>query len=100
LEYGTSDLLENKISDPSELRIARMANGATEVLSDFSIDLSQSMITAFYSPQSASLGLDQFGEFALVEPVPEPSSIAVFGAATLSLLGCARRRRCSKSPQT
>src|SRR5262249_24508685 len=86
IEYGEHQLFGNPAVDPSSLRIARLANGRMELLDDYINDTDNHIITGFYTPESQSSGLDQFGEFAVVQAVPEPSALTL--AAICALCAC------------
>ena len=90
IEYGATQLVGNPVLDASLLRIARLANGQAEILSDFVNDTARFVITGFYNPESPSSGLDQFGEFAVVQRAPEPSTMLLVGMAILGWAFCRR----------
>lgn len=94
IEYGQTQLFGNPVVDPSMLRMARLANGRAEILPDFINDTSNFVITAFYTPESASSGRDQFGEFAIIQ-VPEPSTLIPLGTGILCFgyHACWRRKQ-------
>lgn len=85
IEYGSLQLLGNPVEDPSALEIVRIANGQDYLLPTQLTD--SDFVSAFYAPDASAPGSDQFGEFAIVEPVPEPASFSVLlTAITLFLL--------------
>jgi hypothetical protein len=91
--YGPMMLVGNPPLNPDTLEIARIANGAFDILPVDSNDLATFTITSHYTPDSGSSGLNQFGAFALLESVPEPSSFVLCGVGSLVLLTYATCRK-------
>ena len=94
--YGSGPRLDNPLLNPAllnQLQIVRVADGNIVPLLMVSNDMVNGVISGFYDVPSGGLGLDQFGEFALIQVVPEPSSLALFGIGGLCLLGFVVRRR-------
>jgi hypothetical protein len=67
--------------------MVRISNGDIEFLATLLNDPSNDVLTASFTPNAPGSGADQFGEFALVEPVPEPVSAALHAAGIAALLG-------------
>ena len=104
IEYGEQQLIGNPVVDPSRLHLVCIANGDISFL-DYPEnrevnDLGNFVLFSSYFTNSADAGLDQFGEFAIVQAVPEPGTFALAiaaGAAGMVMAGCRRRRRDSRS---
>ena len=84
VQYGDLSGLGFGIVDPSLLRLVRIANGDYQFLSE-SNDLTRHLITGSYPVSGSPSGLDQFGEFMLVQAVPEPTTLVLLFAAALGL---------------
>jgi hypothetical protein len=81
LEFGSAALLGIPDSLLSDLRIVRIANDQDFLLpTNFS---SPDFLTGQYTPDSLGVSPDQFGEFAIVMPVPEPGAMTVFGVVLM-----------------
>jgi hypothetical protein len=93
IQYSEMQLFGN----PELLQIARFANGELQILETVFNDLENHIIFASYEASLGGAGVNQFGEFALIQlkPIPEPSTLALLGIGTLGLLGygCRRRKR-------
>jgi len=89
IEYGDVQLIGRPARDPAALRLARLTNGRQELLSDFVNDPQHHVLTAVYVPDSPGTGLEQFGEFVLVQVTPEPATLLLVlgGAAALAARG-------------
>jgi hypothetical protein len=85
IEFGDVQLVGNPVHDPRRLQIVRIANGQDFFLPTILIDTER--VSGAYSLDPSSMAGDQFGEFALVQAVPEPATL-VLAAAGLLLLLC------------
>lgn len=95
-EYGPGLLFGNPVIDPNRLELIWIANGRVEFLrDDFINDIGKFTISASYTPPSPESGFNQFGFFAVVQSVPEPSTIVLVGTglAALPAYGWRRSRR-------
>jgi hypothetical protein len=92
IEYGSASLLGIPSDVLRDLRIVRIANGQ-----DFLLPTSfatPDFLTGHYTPDSLGIAADQFGEFGVVAPVPEPSTTTVilFGFGLAGGLNWLRKR--------
>ncbi|MBV9157764.1 MAG: hypothetical protein JO097_15980 [Acidobacteriaceae bacterium] len=96
LEYGDPALQGLPTSLAQQLQLVHFANGLYVPLTSEFNDLGAFVFQGSYAPPSIGLSADQFGEFALVYPIPEPSSLtmilAVLVAAAAWRLACAKCR--------
>jgi hypothetical protein len=94
IEYGARQSWGPSIVDPQALSIVRVADGRLEFLSTDLNDTAADVITALYMANATIPGSDQFGEFALVEQIPEPSSamLLAIGMLGFSVLPLVSRR--------
>ena len=74
------------------LQLVRIANSQVTLLA-FTNDLTNHVLTATYEVSTADQGLDQFGEFAILQAVPTPGTLSLSILGVLCLLARARWRR-------
>jgi hypothetical protein len=88
IEYGTG--LPGWLA--SQLTLQHLADGRYVPFDQILNDPGAGVISGRYLVPSASSGLDQFGEFALVTPAPEPSAVLLLLPGVAALLVVGRRR--------
>jgi hypothetical protein len=90
MEYGPT-LLDNPLISPSaldSLELVRITDAGIVPLTLISNDTTDGVIEGYYYAPTG--GLDQFGEFAILQTVPEPSPLLLL-AIGVGLLALARR---------
>jgi hypothetical protein len=85
IDYGNPDLLGLPPSEAEQFELVRFADGVYQPFSSTTNDTSTFVLYGVYDPPSLGSGLDLFGEFAVIAPIPEPRSIML-----LSGLYCSR----------
>jgi hypothetical protein len=89
IEYG--DAIGNPARvDPTLLQIVRFANGQDSFVPT-TVNGSDRLLGT-YIPDSSASGLDQFGEFAIVQPIPGPGTILLLMSGGIVLLLVVLRR--------
>jgi hypothetical protein len=102
IEYGDPALYGLPSSQASQFQLVHFANGSFTPFDSTFNDQSAFVLSGTYTPPSASSGLDQFGEFAIVQEipltgVPEPASLALLGLGLLVLVGMGWRYLTSRA---
>jgi hypothetical protein len=96
IEYGDPALYGLPSSDASQFQLVHFAHGGYTPFDSTFNDQSAFVLSGTYTPPSASSGLDQFGEFAIVREIPltgspEPTSLALLGLGLPVLVGLGRK---------
>lgn len=88
IEYGPFQLVNPPVLDPASLQLVRIANGQYDFLGGLFNDLgSYTMFGSYFASSSdIAANLNQFGEFAIVQAVPEPATILLLALAMMRFL--------------
>ena len=93
-QYGPGLLFGHPVLNPDGLGVVRIANGTVQPLLDQSFnDPGAFMISASYEPPSRGSGLNQFGFFAVIQAIPEPSTYLLLSTGLLGIFGYTWRKR-------
>jgi hypothetical protein len=94
IEYGELQLIGHRVRSPDLLQLLRFADGEFQLLALVDNDLTNHVLFASYVTSAGDAGTNQFGQFAIVQPVPEPPLFVlalVSGIALIGVSGCRRR---------
>lgn len=95
IEYGDEQLVGNAVRDASALHILRYADGVSTLLAPDPdhTSVADHVLSGTYAVGSLTSQDEAFGEFAIVQAVPEPLSCAAAGAALAAVALLCRPRR-------